>query len=139
MPVWLPPLVIVIQGTVLVAVQEHWVPVMTLVDWTLDVDTVENVVCVTLYEHCAEASDASSIQISATTAQPRRIVMVPSGQRRVKPRAGGSAVHGPGRWGAVRKGLDHQQLQMADFGARSRIRARTDDFVSPAALPGRMR
>jgi hypothetical protein len=71
-------LVIVSQGTVLVAVQEHWVPVMTLVDWTLAVDTGENVVCVTEYEHCAEASDAPSIQISAANAQRRGIVKVSS-------------------------------------------------------------
>src|SRR5262245_16140506 len=78
MPVWLSPFVIVIHGTVLVAVQEHCVPVTTLVDWTFAVDTVENVVWVTEYEHCAEASDVASIQISTTNAKQRRIVMVVS-------------------------------------------------------------
>ena len=114
-------------------------PVTTLVDWRLDVDTAENVVCVTEYEHCAEASDASSIQISATNTQPRRIVMVPS--RRAQGEVPGwiAAVHGPGRWGEGRKGLRDQQLPMAGTGGRCRIRDRTDDSVSAAAVPGDMR
>jgi hypothetical protein len=74
------PFVIVIQGSVVVAVQEHELPVTTLADWRLNVDGTENAVFVIEYEHCAEAGEASTIQNSATNAQQRGMVMCPPGR-----------------------------------------------------------
>jgi hypothetical protein len=78
----------VIQGSVVVAVQEHAVPVITLADWRLNVDSTENVVFEIEYEHCAEAGEASAIQKSATNAQQRGMVMCPPGTIAGEPGAG---------------------------------------------------
>jgi hypothetical protein len=69
----------VIQESVVVAVQEHAVPVITLADWRLSVESTENAVFEIEYEHCAEAGDASTIQNSATNAQQRGMLMCPPG------------------------------------------------------------
>ena len=65
----------VIQGSVVVAVQEHAVPVTTLADWILNVDSTENVVFEIVYEHCAEAGEAptrSSVGWSCVLPEDRR-------------------------------------------------------------------
>jgi hypothetical protein len=69
------PLVIVIQPVVVVALQEHAVPVMTLSVWVDAVPPTVNVVGFRVYEHCASASDTSAAQISTASPQHRAMFM----------------------------------------------------------------
>lgn len=75
----MPPLVIVIQGTVLVGVHAQELPVVTEMLLLRPVDEADTVVGVTLYVHCASAARTSSphheARSSANVTPARRSVM----------------------------------------------------------------
>lgn len=69
------PLVMVIQLLVVLAVQVHDVPVMTLSVWVDAEPVTVKVVGVSVYEHCASALDTLAAQINTASPQQRAIVM----------------------------------------------------------------
>jgi hypothetical protein len=69
------PLVMVIQLLVVLAVQVHDVPLMTLSVWADAVPATVKVVGVSVYEHCASALDTSAAQINTASPQHRAMVM----------------------------------------------------------------